>query len=84
MQQKTVTNSQKKVVNLYLVYEITDFHSIDNYSTLANTLFGDVKLTKNADIDKYKYFGYRVGFDGYSHPSGGTGRIVIIFGVDAS
>ena len=54
---------------------------------MTNALFGAVKLTKNADIDKYKYSGYGIGFDGkgfYSHPSGGTGRNVIIFGVDMS
>ena len=54
---------------------------------LANALFGAVKLTKNADIDKCKYSGYGIGFDGkifFSHPSGGTGRNVIIFGVDMS
>ena len=77
----------KKVVNLYVVYEITNFHGINSYPRLANALFGAVKLTKNADIDKYKYFGYGIGFDGhdyFSHPSGGTGRNVIIFGVDMS
>ena len=50
-------------------------------------MHGAVKLTKNADIDKYKYFGYGIGFNGhdyFSHPSGGTGRNVIIFGVDMS
>ena len=50
-------------------------------------MFGAVKLTKNADIDKYKYSGYGIGFDGkefYSHPSGGTGRNVIIFGTDVT
>ena len=39
------------------------------------------------DIDKYKYFGYGIGFDKkgfFSYPSGGTGRNVIIFGVDMS
>ena len=44
-------------------------------------------MTKNADIDKYKYSGYGIGFDRhgfFSHPSGGTGRNVIIFGVDMS
>ena len=48
-------------------------------------MFGAVSLTKNADIDKYKYSGYGIGFDRhgfFSHPSGGTGRNVIIFGVD--
>ena len=28
--------------------------------TLGNSLFGAVKL---ADLDKYKYFGYGIGFD---------------------
>ena len=45
---------------------------------------GAVSLTKNVDPDKYKYSGYGIGFDRqgfYSHPSGGTGRNVIIFGV---
>ena len=42
---------------------------------------------KDADIDKYKYSGYRIGFDRhgfFSHPSGETGRNVIILGVDMS
>ena len=54
---------------------------------LANALFGAVKLTKNADIDKYKYFGYGIGFDvqGYfSYPHRGDGKDVIIFAVDMS
>ena len=54
---------------------------------MINALFGAVKLTEIANIDKYKYSGYEIGFDGhafYSHPSGGTGRNVIIFGVDMS
>ena len=87
LQQKLVTYIHKKVVNLYVVYEITNFHGIDNYPTLANALFGAVKLTKNADIDKYKYSGYGIGFDEhgfFSHPFGGTGRNIIIFGVDMS
>ena len=70
-----------------MVYEITNFHGIDSYPTLVNALFGAAKVTKNADIDKYKYCGYRIGFDGhefFSHPSGGTGKNVIIFGVDMS
>ena len=87
LQQKTVTYKHKKVVNLYGVYEITNFLGIDSYPILANALFGAVKLTKSADIDKYRYFGYGIGFDEkgfYSHPSGGTARIVIIFGTNMS
>ena len=48
-------------------------------------MFGAVKLTKNADISKYKCSGYGNGFDGkgaFSHPSGGFGSNAIIFGVD--
>ena len=74
-------------MNLYVVYEITNYPDIDSYPTLANALFGTVKLTKSAGIDKYKYSGSGIGFDGkgfYSHTSGWTGRNVIIFGADMS
>ena len=50
-------------------------------------MFGAVSLSKNADIDKYKYSGYEIGFDWhgfFSHPSDGTGGKVINFGVDMS
>ena len=50
-------------------------------------MFGAVKLTKNSDIDKYQYSGYRIGFDSrrtFSHPSGGTGVNAIVFGADMS
>ena len=36
-----------------------------------------VSLTENADIDKYKYAGYGIGFDRhgfFSYLSGGAGR----------
>ena len=62
-----------------------NFHGIDSYPTLECALFGAGELRKNADIDKYKYFACGVGFEGhrlFSHPNGGTGRNVIIFGVD--
>ena len=87
LQQKKVTYNHKKVVNRYVVYEINNFHGIDNYPTLTNALFEAFKLTKNADIDKYKYFGYGIRFDGsrnFSHPRGGTGKIVVIFGANMS
>ena len=32
-----------------------------NYTSIY-TLFGAVKLTKNADFDKYKHSGYCIGF----------------------
>ena len=52
---------------------------------MTNALFRALKLTKISDIDKYKYSGYGIGFDGhgfYWRRSGGTGRNVIIFGVE--
>ena len=65
------------IVNIYIVYEITDNFNASSYPTLENCLFGSVKLTKNPDIDKYGYSGYEIGFDRkgfFSHPSGRTGR----------
>ena len=50
-------------------------------------MFGGVKLTKNADIDKYWYFGYGIGFDrkgSFSFPDVGFGQKVINFGVNMS
>ena len=76
-----------KIVNIYIVYEITDNFNISSYPTLENCLFGAVKLTKNADIDKYGYSGYGIGFDRYgsfSFPGAGLGKNMIIFGVDMS
>ena len=74
------------IVNIYIVYEITSDYKDINYPTLENCLFGSVKLTKNADIDKYGYSGYGIGFDRETSFSIGneTGKNVIIFGVDMS
>ena len=44
-------------------------------------------MTKNVDIDKYKYSGYGIGIDRHGcfwHYSGGTGRNLIIFEIDMS
>ena len=53
--------------------------------TLKNCLFGAVTLTKNVDIDKYKYPGYGTGFDrrsNFSFPSGGFVQNILFYGVD--
>ena len=49
-------------------------------------MFGAVKLTKNSDIDQYKYSGCGIEFDrrGSFSFGNGTGRNVIIFGVNLS
>ena len=48
-------------------------------------MFGALRLTKNGDIDKYKYLDYGIRFDrrgNFSFPSSGFGRSVIVFGAD--
>ena len=55
--------------------------------TLKDCLFGDLKVTKYADPDKYKYSSYDKGFDSHSElslPDGSMGKNVIIFGDDMS
>ena len=57
----------KKVVNLYISYTLSPqlrYLNID--FTLGNCLFGSAKLTKNADLDKYNYTCYGIGFDSRS------------------
>ena len=85
LKQDKTTFNYGKVVTIYIVYELDSTNSISSDSTLINCLFGVVSITKNANIDKYKYFGYEIGFDRrslYLLPAGRFGRNVIIFGVD--
>ena len=51
-------------IYIYIVYEmiLLPFKWSVNF-TLGNSLFWAVKVTKNADFDKYKYSGYGIGFD---------------------
>ena len=67
------------------MYEIRKHYTITLYPRLENCLFGAVSLTKNVDIDKYKYSGYGVGFARHGEFSFGTrgfDRTCIIFGAD--
>ena len=64
LKQKSVSFLHKKVVNLYISYTLDrQSKDLDTDFTPGNCLFGAVKLTKNADPDKYKYSGYEIGFD---------------------
>ena len=79
--------THKKVLNIYIVYELAASSSHDSDPTIKNCLFGAVTLTKNADIKKYKYSGYGNGFDKrsiFSFTGGGFGQNVLIFGADMS
>ena len=75
-----------KIVNIYIVYDLES--NLNNFvPALENCLFEAVKLTKNSDIDKYKYAGYGIGFDSkgnFLFSDGSFGQNVIIFGADMS
>ena len=76
-----------KIVNIYIVYEFGASNSHNNDPTLKDSPFGEVTLTKNADIDKYGYSGNGIGFDrrsSFSFSGGGFGQNVLIFGADMS
>ena len=87
LKQEKIEYYHRKIVNIYIVYEIEKSVNISSYPTLENCLFGAVKLTKHIDVDQYKYSGYGTGFDRkgfFSHPSRGDGKNVIIFGAGMS
>ena len=63
LRQDKIAYVNEIVVNIYIVYEINKNYDISTYPILRNCLFAAVTLTKKADIDKYKYSGYGIGFD---------------------
>ena len=87
LKQDRVTFNHAKVLNIYIAYEKNRSINISDCKTLEYYLFGALTLTKNADIDKYKYSRYGIGFDrheSFSFAGTGLGQNVIIFGVDMS
>ena len=74
----------KTLINLYISYTLGP--QLRGF-TIDNCLFGSLKLTKNADPDKYSYSGYGIRFDTrveYPLSDGSADENVIIFGVDIS
>ena len=63
LKQYKITNTHGKVVNIYIVYEVSKSNNISYYPALENSLFGAVSLTKNVHIDRYRQSGYGIGFD---------------------
>ena len=63
MKQDKITYTHGKIGSIYIVYEISKSINISDYPTLENSLFCAVNRTNNADIDRYKYSGYIIGFD---------------------
>ena len=74
----------KKVINLYIFYTLgPQLRNLNTDFMSGNCL----KLIKNADLDKYKYIGYGIGFNSRSQSSftdESYGKNVIIFGADMS
>ena len=76
------------VINIYCVYQLDPISSTrDTTYTIQNALFGEIKISKNADTSKYNYKGYGICFDEggtFSKGNINNGRNVIIFGVHKS
>ena len=87
LQQSKISYTHRKIVNIYVVYELGAASSNIDDPTLKNCFFGAVTLTKNTNIGKYGYSGCGTGFDrrsSFSFPGDGFGQNIIIFGVDMS
>ena len=87
LKQPKISYTHGEVVNIYIVYELGASSSPVNDPTLKRCLFGAVTLTKSADIDKYGYSGYGIGFDGrtsFSFRGVGFCQNVLIFGTGMS
>ena len=65
--QGKIIYDNRKIVNIYIVYEIDKKFNISSHPTIENCLFAAVSLTKNVDTDKYKYSGYGIGSDRHLH-----------------
>ena len=76
------------IVNIYIVYKASP-KIINSNFVFKNCLFGAIKIasTTNSNTDKWQYSGYGITFDSKgesTHPDGGSGKNVIIFGADLS
>ena len=56
LKQDEVTFNHGTIVNIYIVYDLKSTLNYDEDIALENCLFSAIKLTKNADISKCKYF----------------------------
>ena len=63
LRQPKVSYTHGTIVNIYIVYELDTSSSDADDPMLKNCLFGAVTLTQNADINKYGYSGYGIGFE---------------------
>ena len=58
-----MTFIHEKVVNIFIFKKINLWpFNVTKDFVLGNSLFRVVKLSKNLDLDKYRYSGYGIGF----------------------
>ena len=73
----------RNVVNLYISYKLDAWsRHLNIHFTLGNCLFGEMKLIKNVDPDKYGCSGYGIRFDArsqFSLPDRNWSKNVVIF-----
>ena len=95
-QNKVIIPNNNNIINIYCVYQLDPIASTrDTSYTIQNSLFGAMKITKNAtDYDKNNCKGYGICFDersqfghtitenGRAHTT--NGRNVLVFGADMS
>ena len=78
----------KNVVNLNISYKLDTWsRDLNTYFVFGNCMLEAVKLTNNADRDKYGYRGYGIAFDlrsQFSWSDGSWSQNLIIFGADVS
>ena len=88
LNQYKVTFTPNNAVNLFIVYKLDRWsRDLNTNFTLNDCFCESVKLTKNADPDKYEYSSYDIGFDSrleFSLTDGSAGQNVAIFEVDMS
>ena len=72
----------KKVISVYIPDIPNQWpRDLNTDFSLGNYLFGSVRLTKNADLDQYKYSSYDIEFDScleFSFTDGSKGKSVYI------
>ena len=67
LKQENVIFTPNNVGNLFIVYKLDKWlQDLNTDFTVKDCLFGNVKITKNSNPDKYCYSGYEIEFDSCS------------------
>ena len=67
LRQELASFTLSNIVNLFIVYELGKrLQNLNVKFSLKDYSFGDIKLTKNSNPNKYSYLGYGIGFDSRS------------------